>query len=185
MGYERPPRPDDDNYPTPDWATEALVSNIGPYLVPSGAAIWEPACGQGYMADTLKRLGYSVTPTTLVDYKYGQTGVNFLSESKLRAPIVITNPPYKLAEPFVAHALGLGADVVAMFLRAQFLGGAKRSKWLRTTPLAHVIYLTSRVTMYPHGVRPEGGGTATHDSIWMVWRKGYAMSPTLTFADRP
>jgi len=180
--YERPERPEDDNYPTPDWAVGALVPMLPPQVIES--EVWEPACGQGHLADSLKARGFDVTSSTLVDYGYGAAGVDFLKVPTLKAPTIITNPPYKHAEAFVRHALDLKPKVVAMLLRAQFLGGAKRSRWMRTTPLKRVVYLTSRVTMYPHGVRPEGGGTATHDSIWLIWMPGWPYTPTFHWADK-
>lgn len=62
--------------------------------------IREPACGQGHIAEELKRHGYNIVSSDLYDYGYGKSGIDFLkSEGNFGCfPI---NPPYKFALEFV------------------------------------------------------------------------------------
>jgi hypothetical protein len=51
-----------DDYPTPDWVTETVI----PHLKAMGAnTIWEPAAGEGSMADALLSAGFRVVSTDL------------------------------------------------------------------------------------------------------------------------
>jgi hypothetical protein len=75
LGYERQ---DQEFYPTPAWVTEALLRRV---RLPKG--VWEPCCGDGAMAQVLEALGHPVVGTDLVDRGYGETGRDFLAETRL------------------------------------------------------------------------------------------------------
>ena len=62
-GYERVPQ---EFYPTPDWVIEALAE----YVVLEGRQVWEPACGDGRMAEALKRAGATVYASDIADRDY-------------------------------------------------------------------------------------------------------------------
>src|SRR6266566_6199254 len=112
----------DDMYETPPEAVRALLAVE---TIPSGA-IWEPACGPGAIARVLRAHGHEVWSTDLVDYgtpDQDQAGIDFLMEHG-SAPYyigsIITNPPFKLGDQFVRHALLL-CPRVYMLLRLAFL----------------------------------------------------------------
>jgi hypothetical protein len=127
-----------DLYETPECAVRALLEVE---QIPSGA-IWEPACGPGAIVRVLRAAGHEVWATDLVDYDspdQDQTGIDFLMEHG-SAPYfvgsIITNPPFKLADQFVRHALLL-CPRVYMLLRLAFLESERRtaileSGWLKT-----------------------------------------------------
>ena len=51
MAQRSEPRDSLDDFPTPPWATRALCEKlIGARHDLAGMSVWEPACGQGYMA---------------------------------------------------------------------------------------------------------------------------------------
>lgn len=114
-----------DLYETPPCATQALI----PFLNVR-EAIWEPACGPGAIVRELRDAGFCVYATDLVDY--GQegmsAGIDFLMErAKYGSPsVIVTNPPFKLADEFTRHALTL-ASTVWIFQRFNWLEGVKRS----------------------------------------------------------
>lgn len=63
-----------DFYPTPSWATKALIDHED-----FEGSIWEPACGDGAISKTLEGYGgYDVTSTDLYDRGYGEGGVDFI-----------------------------------------------------------------------------------------------------------
>jgi predicted RNA methylase len=118
LPYERQER---DFYPTPAWVTEALLRRIR-----LAQTIWEPCCGDGVMARVLESHGHRVIGTDLVDRGHGETGRDFLMESRLPDGVtaIVTNPPYgkSLLLRFVDHALELTRLVggkVAMLVNAQ------------------------------------------------------------------
>lgn len=83
-------REKDDFYPTPDAATMALLSRE--QFDPD---VWEPACGDGAISRIFEAAGHRVVSTDLVDRGYGEPRVDFLMESRLLAPHIVTNPPFK------------------------------------------------------------------------------------------
>jgi len=115
-----------DLYETPPCATRALI----PFLDPA-EAIWEPACGPGAIVRELRDAGFVVYPTDLVDYGpdgVGIGGIDFLMErpTQLMPSVIVTNPPFKLADEFTRHALTL-ASTVWIFQRLNWLEGVKRA----------------------------------------------------------
>jgi len=62
-----------DFFPTPAWATHALIDNE---KFPGD--VWESACGNGAMSRVLTRASSSVRSSDLYDRGYGEAGVDFL-----------------------------------------------------------------------------------------------------------
>jgi hypothetical protein len=153
-----------DFYPTPDWATQALVDHED-----FQGDIWEPACGDGAMADVLRRTGSEVYASDLYDRGYGEAGVDFLSSGR-RAANVITNPPYNAAEGFVHKCLEVADRKFALLLRLAFLEGAHRQRTIfGPSPPARVWVFSERITFYPKGAVRKGSGTTAY--AWFVWDK--------------
>ena len=98
--------------------------------------VWEPACGKGHLSKVLKKYGYIVKSTDLIDRGYGVGGVDFLSVTAPFNGDIITNPPYKYAQQFVEHALSLvpTGRRVAMFLKLTFLESKNRRGLFDTNP---------------------------------------------------
>jgi len=151
-----------DFYPTPAWATHALCE-VETFTGP----IWEPACGDGAMAEVLRARGHIVEASDLYDRGYGETGVDFLIADR-RVANVATNPPYNSAEGFIAAALRQADRKVAMLLRLAFLEGASRGAGLfRMNPPSRVHVFSERVTFAPAGATLLNGGTTAYG--WFVW----------------
>lgn len=114
-----------DLYETPPCATRALI----PFL-DRGEAIWEPACGPGAIVRELREAGFEVHATDLVDYglEGAFSGIDFLLErpDPCWPSVIVTNPPFKLADEFTRHALTL-AQTVWIFQRLSWLEGVKRA----------------------------------------------------------
>ena len=160
-------REKDDFYPTPD---TSMIPFFDVEAFDGG--VWEPACGQGHMSRMLEGYGYDVTSTDLVDRGYGQTGVDFLMESELLAPNIITNPPYKLAQEFIQKAIDLGAKKHCWLLRIAFLEGVKRFNELYAhNPPARIYVFSKRQTMWRGDEVPTSSGTTCY--AWFVWLKGF------------
>lgn len=115
----------DDLYETPPCATRALI----PFLHPD-EAIWEPACGPGAIVRELRDVGLRVHASDLVDYGLdgAHAGRDFLMEREapVECDVIVTNPPFKLADEFARHALRL-VGTVWIFQRFTWLEGVKRS----------------------------------------------------------
>lgn len=153
-----------DFFPTPDWATVALIDNekfMG--------TIWEPACGDGSMSRILERTGCKVVSTDLYDRGYGEAGHDFLNPT-MSADNIVTNPPYNCAEGFVMSGVSQSNRKFALLLRLAFLEGANRANTIFSkNPPARVWVFSERITFYPSGVEPKGSGTTAY--AWFVWDK--------------
>jgi hypothetical protein len=153
-----------DYFPTPSWATEALIANEQ-----FSGDIWECACGDGSMSRVLEKTGQRVTSSDLYDRPYGDAGVDFLTADRTSDNIV-TNPPYNSAEGFVKAGLEKANKKLALLLRLAFLEGSNRNRTIFTlTPPTRVWVFSERITFYPAGAKIAGSGTTAY--AWFVWDK--------------
>ena len=104
-----------DLYETPSVAVQALlrVEEL-PHL------IWEPAAGRGAIVRVLRTAGHEVVTSDLIDYGVpGQaSGRDFLLEDKPPPGVemILTNPPFGIANAFVRHAVTLCPRVCMLLL---------------------------------------------------------------------
>ncbi|WP_051390145.1 hypothetical protein [Bradyrhizobium sp. Ec3.3] len=153
-----------DFFPTPAWATFALIDNEK-----FNGEIWECACGDGSMSRVLEQTCQPVRSSDLYDRGYGEAGVDFLRAERT-TDNVITNPPYNCAEGFVASGVKLAKRKLALLLRLAFLEGANRANTIFSKmPPARVWVFSERITFYPSGVEPKGSGATAY--AWFVWDK--------------
>jgi len=153
-----------DFFPTPAWATHALIENEA-----FKGDIWESACGNGAMSEVLENTGSRVISSDLYDRGYGEADHDFL-ESWRRAPNIVTNPPFNAAEGFVRSGLERAGKKFALLLRLAFLEGANRQRTIFTdAPPARVWVFSERITFYPAGAVQKGTGTTAY--AWFVWDK--------------
>jgi len=153
-----------DFFPTPAWATHALIDNEE-----FKGAIWEPACGNGAMSEVLAMAGNKVISSDLYDRGYGEADHDFL-KTRRRAPNIVTNPPYNAAEGFVHSGLERSERKFALLLRLAFLEGANRQRTIFSeAPPSRVWVFSERITFYPAGAVQKGTGTTAY--AWFVWDK--------------
>lgn len=153
-----------DFFPTPRWATFALLDNEK-----FCGDVWECACGDGAMSRVFEEAGSKVYSSDLYDRGYGEIGHDFLAPKQF-ADNIVTNPPYNCAEGFVVSGLAHSRRKFALLLRLAFLEGANRANSIFTrTPPARVWVFSERITFYPKGIDPKGSGTTAY--AWFVWDK--------------
>jgi hypothetical protein len=153
-----------DFFPTPAWATYALIDNETFH-----GEVWESACGNGAMSEVLRKTDQPVISTDLYDRGYGDSGIDFLSPNR-RAQNIVTNPPYNAAEGFVRSGLEAADRKFALLLRLAFLEGAGRQRTIFSeAPPSRVWVFSERITFYPDGAVQKGSGTTAY--AWFVWDK--------------
>lgn len=179
-------RQSEDWYPEPPLATEALIK-----VERVVGSCWDPACGMGNIVDVLSKDGQHVWGTDMVDrgYPFMMAKREFLSidpnqPGERHPDILITNPPFQLAQRFVDHALKFATWKVIVLARLAFLESDARSAWFQRTPLARVWVFPWRLSMPPGGVatKATGGKTAF---AWFVWEKGWRGPPQIGWLQRP
>ena len=165
-------REKDDFYATPTKCTDALLS-----VERFDGPIWEPACGNGAISRVLPG---EVISTDLIDRGFGISGRDFLFEQELLAPNVVTNPPFKLVDEFVLHALHLGAEKVAIFMRLAWLEGRARHKllWSKHPPVRVWTFCGRQTLCRGDDPNPKDKGGAIAFA-WFVWERGFTGSPSL------
>lgn len=124
-----------DFFPTPPWATRALLVDVfGKYVDHEPQSCWEPAAGEGHMAEVLREFLPLVHASDVHDYGKGYPVGSFvggaLDLDRATCPFapewVITNPPFNLAAEFVDQALEVATVGVAFLLRTTWLESEDR-----------------------------------------------------------
>jgi hypothetical protein len=163
-----------DDFPTPPWATRALCEWLRArwtWILENSTAR-EPAANRGHMAAPLSEYFASVEASDVHDYGAGFPVLDYLW-GPIPSPVdwTITNPPFKLAEQFIARALASSQCGVAMIVRAAFLEGQGRFKRLFSIdPPNYVLQFTERVVMHKGRLAPEGSTATAY--AWLVWEEG-------------
>jgi hypothetical protein len=139
--------------------------------------VWECACGPGSIVNVLRAAGHKLYATDLVDYGCpdSESRVDFLMEPAPSFAIgaIVTNPPFKLADQFVAHALTLGIPKVVMLLRLAFLESERRSAILDGGLLARVYVFRNRLPMMHRAGWTGRKSTSQRAYAWFVWELGH------------
>src|ERR1700689_795655 len=167
MGSRQEPDDSLDFFPTPPWATRALMEVVlgGPFH-----SIWEPACGYGHMSEVLREYCDHVYATDIFDYAgYPRQVADFLRHDIGSASDwIITNPPFgDLTEKFVLRAIEQAQIGVAMFVRLQWLESVGRYETIfRDHPPTCIAFFAERVPLCKGEWKPDG--TTATAYIWLV-----------------
>jgi len=174
MAQRKEARSSLDNFPTPPWATRALME----YVINCGdghykdSSCYEPACGAGHMHKVLCKYFSVVFASDIHDYGYGNVA-DFLNKNEGKGPVdwIITNPPFRLAEEFVEQALKQATVGVAMLVRTTFLETIGRyEKIYSKNPPTIFAQFSERVPMVKGRLDKKASSATAY--AWMVWLKG-------------
>jgi hypothetical protein len=157
-----------DFYPTPPWAARVgaeLISRIDP----DARTVWEPACGQGHMAEPLGER-FDVHVSDVYDYGYG-TVLDFLDDSawKQMPPVdwIVTNPPFSNGGQFVSLGLERARRGVAMLCRLAFVESKARYDVMQSLTL--LAPFAERVPMQLGSWNPKLASATAY--AWFLWDK--------------
>lgn len=171
-----------DYYATPYQATEMLLDEVkfsGNFL--------EPCVGGGHIVDVIKRYypDECVYGVDIVDRGYPNTLVaDFLKHDFLGQKFdnVVTNPPFSLAQEFLEKSVEVVNDggKIAMFLKIQFLEGAKRRETFKKYPPKYIYVFVKRQAPWNNGSPVDEKGKSWSSTMcfaWFVWEKGFTGEP--------
>ena len=179
MGSRREPDDSLDFFPTPPWATRALVEIVLAeplHDVPQATTVWEPACGEGHMAEVLREYDFDVFASDIFDYGYGDALVDFLSDQAAAVvpdvEWIITNSPFgDKVEQFALRALERARLGVAMFVPLRWLEtNGRYERLFREQPPTLISFFAERVNLCKGRWEPDGSTATAY--IWLVWVKG-------------
>lgn len=168
-GYDRHKS---DYYVTPDWIIDELFDSI-PELFEEmeGRIALDPCAGGGIVNGTqafgmpypeaLKRRGWKTIHTMDVrEDSLAEIKHDFLQwDTKIDYDLIITNPPFAIAEEITRKALSLTdpeSGKVIMLQRLNWLGSASRDDFFTEYPPSLIVM---------HAKRPSFGGTTSTDSV--------------------
>lgn len=178
MAQRHEPKDSADDFPTPPWATRALLNHVISGQDLGQLSCLEPACGRGYMSRPLLEKFGHVDSADIVDYGFGDTR-DFLTYPYLAGSHdwVITNPPFKRAQDFINRAMAVANCGVAILARTVFLESIGRYEGLfKNNPPTYFAQFTERVPMVK-GRLDQKASTAT-GYAWFVWVKEDARDGT-------
>ena len=162
-------------------------------LAPS---IWECACGNGNLYRVLDDRGYNCIYSDIKDRSTkeyplrfkGMLNVDFLKTYDLALPgyynvaVILTNPPYSLANEFILHALEILPEngLYIALMNITYLAGQKRYNDIyRYGSLREVYVFSKRVECWKNNDKEHESGSALINFCWYVFQKGYKGNPTL------
>ena len=178
-------RIENDYYATPYESTRALLD-----IEKFEGDFIEPCVGGGHIANAINDFftnKRAITGLDLVDRGYPNTIVqDFLTwETDKKFEGIITNPPFSLAQEFIEKGMELLTDdgQMAMFLKIQFLEGAKRKEFFEKYPPKYIYVFRNRMATWNNGneIDPNTGKrwATTMCHAWFIWEKGSKTEPVV------
>lgn len=172
-----------DDFPTPPWATRALMEHVFPHLLNTPwsrplphckkKTVWEPAANRGFMSRPLSEYFSLVYESDIADYGRNYQMYDFARETYefIRPDWIVTNPPFNLAAEFIQRAYDLPLEGFAFLCRTSILEGVKRFREIYSKyPPTIVAPFVERVPMFRGRVDPKGSTATSY--CWLVWKSG-------------
>lgn len=176
----------DDREENDYYATSPLAVNMLLEKENFSKDIWEPACGGNHITKVLRKNGYNVRTSDIIDrVNDGKVEIiDFLNNSEAWNGDIITNPPYKFAKEFVEKSMESINDgnKVAMYLKLTFLEGKKRRELFKKYPPKVIYVAAARMGCARNGNffdkenEYEAGAVAY---AWYIWEKGFTGDPII------
>ena len=115
-------------------------------------------------------------------YKDAETGINFLNFNEKWSGDIVTNPPFKLAQEFIEHALDIveTRSRVYMFLKIQYLEGKQRKQLFDKKQLKTVYVFSERISCSKECDFSDRSAVAY---AWFEFEKDWDGEPTIKWLD--
>lgn len=166
-----------DLYETPVEAIRTLLA-----VERFGVHVLEPSVGKGAILRPLEEAGYQVSIADLVDRgiatRYGEcqrVGDFLQSAAEDGNPDIVTNPPYGIANAYIAHALRVHRPRrMAMLLNLNFLCGfadADRCFVMDQHPPSRIHVFTRRLPMMHRDGWDGNRASSQMNTAWFVWQR--------------
>lgn len=178
-----------DYFPTPPWATRAVLHEL---LIPrqnfwfplSDLVALDPCAGGGHIAAPLREVFEQVEISDVFDWGINppirdftfETLATLEADGRARPDWIFCNPPFKIAQVFLERALSIARMGCAFFVRTGWLSGQERyDQVYRDNPPTFVVHFAERVSLMEGVWDPECRGAT--DYVWLIWIDGIAPQP--------
>lgn len=186
-----------DRYETDPRLARAAVGLLPDSLYPwggvldagAGTGVWGQAAYAKYPAVCVDgvELGTEPVPNGYWGYRYG----DFLTMPFYDTyDLIVSNPPFNLAEQFIARSIELlnPGGAMVFLLPVSFLGSQGRGRGLWQRHPAYEVHICVERPSFYWSYDTEGnlhsmGETDAMEYAIYIWRKGYRGSPTLHWLD--
>ena len=156
-----------DRCQTPGYALDPIVP-----FIKKEWRIWEPACGDGMMVDSLRSRGYEVIGSDIL------TGENFFLEDRTDWDCIITNPPYSIKYDWLKECYKKQKPF-ALLIPVETLGAGKAQRMFNECE-TEIIFLSRRVNFVMPNKGLTGGG-AQFAVAWFTW--GLSIGKQMSFVE--
>lgn len=190
MGSRHEPDDSLDYFPTPPWATRALMEHVFPQLgiAPTDLhSATDTACGEGHITGVLQEYFPAVTGSDIFDYSVdGRSPPAWAGQQDYLAPDaiadedwIITNPPFdEKAELFTLRAIEQARIGVAIFARVQWLDTIGRyERIFSQCPPTLMAFFAERVPLVKGRWDPEASTATAY--MWLLWVKDAPRLPPM------
>lgn len=142
-------------FPTPPWATRALIEVCG--FTVTGRRVWEPTCGEGDMALPLDEgRPARLWATDVYDYGFGEVADFHECDAPGDVDDIVFNPPFRPSAAMFLRAMRMARGRVAMFQRLQWQEGEPRYLDIFQHGLIRQIWVfVERVSLVPRRLDPK------------------------------
>jgi hypothetical protein len=162
-----------DFYIEPAWCLDALLDRL------PLSTLHDPCAGTGVIVTAALQRGVAATGADIVDRAYGMFPTRDYFTDAASYANIVTNPPFRLAEQIIEHALDhvTPGGNVAVLARVAFLAAQCRHALFCRPETALVLVFSRRPSMPPGdelaaGEVTRGGGKT--DYCWIVFHRGHA-----------
>lgn len=164
------------------YSSDPIASRYLLELEPQICNIWEPAVGNGALAEPFREVGKLKAVSDITDRGYYPEGIStrynldFLTFNKVWKGDIVTNPPYDKCLIWAQHQLDLIEEnrYSALFMKLTFLEGKGRKSFLENNPPLRAWVSSSRIMCYKNGNVEEGKKNSSAACYaWFIWQKGY------------
>ncbi|MFN3624397.1 MAG: hypothetical protein ACK4TP_10080 [Hyphomicrobium sp.] len=175
MAERRDPTDALDFFPTPPWATRALMEHV---LSPDdfeGCDVHDGCAGEGHMAEVLREYFGEVHASDVRDYGMGYGVGSFTGEGAdlyrlpERPDWIVMNPPFNAGVAFARKALGEARFGVALLVRNSWLESKERYELFSECPPSTVAVFSERVPMTKGRWDPEASTATSY--VWVAWKR--------------
>lgn len=177
-----------DDFPTPPWATRAILTMLAlAGRIDPADTCREPCANRGFMERPLSEVFTQVEASDVHDYGCGYAVQDYLFGLDPE-PVDWTfmNPPFRLAQQFIERAIRTSRKGVCCIVRSAFAEGEERYRELFSVyPPAYEVQHCERVVMLrgrmvqsgaidPYAEKPGTKASTATAYTWFVWLNGEA-----------